>query len=169
MEYAYHANLWQVFYTTVAASAAALIGLLFVGLSLHLRTIIGTAEHTARAREAFGGLLSLLVLSILLLIPGQERWTLGGELLVAGLVLALVGGRLNLQTLRKLAPRSRLHWTLRLAVLHLGTAGILLAGISLIVGQLGGLYWLVPTVVIYLMWSLVNAWLLVVEIARQEL
>lgn len=55
----------------MAGSAAALTDLLFIGLSLNLRIIIKTPEHTARARETFGGLLSLLVLSILLLIPGQ--------------------------------------------------------------------------------------------------
>ena len=168
MDYSTHAIAWQALYATLGGSAAALIGLLFVGLSLHLHTIVATPEHTARARETFGGLLSLVVLSILLLIPGQERWALGGELLVGGLMLALVGGWLNLQTLRKLTPRVRLRWTVRLAVLHLGTAGVLLAGISLLVEQPGGLYWLVLTVVIYLTWSLFNVWLLVVHIARQE-
>jgi len=73
-----------------------------------------------------------------------------------------------LQTLRKLAPSSRLRWAARLAALHIGTAGVLLAGISLIVGQLGGLYWLVPSVVIYLTWWLFSAWLLVVHSARQQ-
>lgn len=91
MVYADQATAWQTLYATLASSAAALIGLLFVGLSLHLRTIVATPEHTARARETFGGLLSLLVLSILLLIPGQERWALGGKLLAGGLVLALLG------------------------------------------------------------------------------
>ena len=168
MVYADQATAWQTLYATLASSAAALIGLLFVGLSLHLRTIVATPEHTARARETFGGLLSLLVLSILLLIPGQERWTLGDELIVGGLLLALVGGGLNLQTLRKLPRSVRLRWTMRLAVLHLGTAGVLLAGISLLVEQPGGLYWLMLTVVIYLTWSLFNVWRLVVHIARQE-
>ncbi|HEX6552348.1 MAG TPA: pyridoxamine 5'-phosphate oxidase family protein [Ktedonobacteraceae bacterium] len=50
---------------------------------------------------------------------------------------------------------------LRLAVVHVGTAAILVAGLSLIVGQWGGVYWLVLTVLIYTLWSLNNAWLLV--------
>jgi hypothetical protein len=136
MDYADQVSAWQTLYATLASSAAALIGLLFVGLSLHLRTIVATAEHTARARETFGGLLSLLVLSIVLLIPGQERWILGGELLAGGLILVLVGGWLNVQTLRKLAPRRRFRWTMRLAVLHLGAAGVFLAAISLLVGPM---------------------------------
>jgi len=51
--------------------------------------------------------------------------------------------------------------------LHLGTLAILVAGISLIAGQFGGLFWLVPTVLIYLVWSLYNAWLLVVQIVGE--
>ena len=64
MEYAYRADIWQALYAAVAGSAAALTGLLFIGLSLNLRIIVKTLEHTARARETFGGLLSLLVLFI---------------------------------------------------------------------------------------------------------
>lgn len=80
----------------VAGSAAALTGLLFIGLSLNLRIIVKTPEHMARARETFGGLLGLLVLSVLLLIPGQDRRVLGGELLAGSLALALIAVRLDL-------------------------------------------------------------------------
>jgi hypothetical protein len=41
--------------------------------------------------------------------------------------------------------------------LDLGTTTILVAGISLILGQFGGLFWLVPTILIYLLWSINNA------------
>lgn len=58
---------------------------------------------------------------------------------------------------------------MRLALLHLGTVTMPVAGISLIAGQFGGLYWLVPTILIYFVLSLYNAWLLVVRIVGQEL
>jgi hypothetical protein len=48
MEYAYRADTWQALYAAVAGSAAALTGLLFIGLSLNLRIIVKTPEHTAR-------------------------------------------------------------------------------------------------------------------------
>jgi len=64
MEYACRADTWQALYVAVGGSAAALTGLLCIGLSLNLRIIVKTPEHTARARETFGGLLSLLVLFI---------------------------------------------------------------------------------------------------------
>lgn len=63
----------------------------------------------------------------------------------------------------------RYRWALRLAVLHLGTVSIVVAGMSLTIGQFGGLFWLVPTILIYMLWSLNNAWLLVVQASEEEL
>jgi modulator of FtsH protease len=167
MEYAYRAEAWQALYTAVAGSAAALTGLLFVALSLNLRAILTSPEHRARARETFGGLLSLLVLSVLLLIPGQDRRVLGVELIGGSLVLLLSAMSLQFQTLRTMAFERRVRWVLRLAIFNLGTVTALVAGMSLVVGRFGGLFWLVPTVLISLLWSLSSAWLLVAQVAKE--
>jgi hypothetical protein len=45
---------------------------------------------------------------------------------------------------------------------------MLVACISLIVGQFRGLFWLVPTILFYLVWSLNNAWWLVVQVSEEE-
>lgn len=76
---------------------------------------------------------------------------------------------MQLQTLRRMESTQRVRWALRLVPLNLATAIGLFAGISLIVGQFGGLFWLVPTVVIYILWSLNNAWLLVVQAIEEDL
>ena len=168
MEYAYQADQWQALYATVAGATAALTGLLFVALSLNLRTIIKVPAHRARAREILGCTLSLLVLSLLMLIPGQDRRVLGSELIAGCLVLALRSVWLHRQTFRGIVPGRRVRWALRLAVVHLGTVAIMVAGISLIVGQFGGFYWLGLTVLVYTLWSLNNAWLGVVQAAEAE-
>jgi hypothetical protein len=51
-------------YESVAAAVAAFAGLLFVALTVNLPRILPDTTHVARAREALGGLLSLLVLAI---------------------------------------------------------------------------------------------------------
>ena len=43
---------------------------------------------------------------------------------------------------------------------------IVVAGASLIAGTGGGLYWLVPGIVIALVGSVINVWVLLVEILR---
>lgn len=168
MEYAFRVDVWQALYTAVASAVAALTGLLFIGLSLNLRTIIKTPAHKARARQTFAGLLALLILSLLLLIPGQDRRLLGAELLAGIVVMAIIGARLQSQVIRSMAAQERRHWILLTLLSHLGTLTLIVAAISLIVGQFGGLFWLVPTILIYLLWSLNSAWVLMVQAVEEE-
>lgn len=166
--FAYQPGAWQTFYAAIAAASATLTGLLFVGMSLNLRTILKIPSYRARARETFGVLLSLLVLALFVLIPGQAPSVLGWELSLSGLILAVFTVRLQGQTLTRLVPGQRIHWASRLVALNLGALLILFAGISLILQRFGGLFWLVPTVLIYLLWALNNAWLLVVQVAEEQ-
>ncbi len=161
---AYDNEVWQTFYATIAGATAALMGLLFVALSLHLRAIAGSAPSRGRARETLGSFLGLLIVAILVLIPGQGRWWLGVELLVFGLVLVAISARLQGQTIRRLPAGQRRHWLLHLAPINLGTATILVTGASLLLARGGGLFWLVPTVLSYLLNALFNAWALTVQI-----
>lgn len=105
---------------------------------------------------------------LFMLIPEQDRRVLGSELIAGRLVLVLVAVKFHRRTLRRMVAGRRVRWALRLAVLHLGTVPMLVAGISLTVGQFGGLFWLVPTILIYMLWSLNNAWLLVVQASEEE-
>jgi len=160
---AYRSDAWQLLFASVAAASAALTGLLFVGLSMNLRRVVGTPEHLARARESFGQLLSLLVLSIILLIPGQNRLLLGTELIGLGAILVGVSLFLHKQTFKRIKPGRRARWGARIAIFHLGTLAIPLAGVSLTLGHYGGLFWLVLTVLMFFLWSTINAWTLVVR------
>lgn len=153
-------------YGAVAASAAAFAGLLFVALTVNLARILPDAAHVARAREALGGLLSLLVMALLVLIPGQGRNALGIELLGLGAVLVAVSIGLQGQTLRRLAAGRRAAWAVRMLPVNLGTAALIVAGASLIAGTGGGLYWLAATVVIYVLRAALDAWDLLVEAAE---
>src|SRR5947199_9745015 len=95
---AYRSDAWQLLFASVAAASAALTGMLFVGLSMNLRRVVGTPEHLARARESFRQLLSLIVLSVILLIPGQNRFRLGTELIELGAIPACLRLFLHKQT-----------------------------------------------------------------------
>lgn len=163
LEVAYRPDAWQALFGAVAAASAALTGLLFVGLSINLKRVVGTPEHMGRAREALGQMLSLLVLSIIVLIPGQNRLALGAELIVLGAILAGVSAVLHSQTFSRIRPGRRLRWASRVATFHIGTVAIPVAGASLILGHYGGLFWLALTTLIYFPWSTINAWTLVIQ------
>jgi hypothetical protein len=152
-------------YGAVAAAAAAFAGLLFVALTVNLSRILPDAAHVARAREALAGLLSLLVLGLLVLIPGQGRDALGIELLGAAAVLVAISIPLQRQTIQRLPPGGRVRWALRMLPVNLATIAIAVAGACLLAGAGGGLYWLAGTVVVYIMRSAFDSWALVVEAA----
>jgi hypothetical protein len=166
MNAGYEPGMWTTMYLAVAGSAAALAGLLFVALTVNLPRILPEASYVARARRALGGLVSLLVLAIVMLIPGQPRDALGIELLCLAAVVGAVSVRLQGQTIGRLQSGRRMHWAIGMLPVNLGTAAIAVAGVSLIAGGGGGLYWLPATVLVYFLTSAGDAWILVVDAAE---
>jgi hypothetical protein len=85
---------WHDFFLATAGASAALLGLLFVGVSINLATIAAAEriDLRARARLAFANLLYVLGISLLMLIPDPEPHGLGaGIAAIAGLGLVRVG------------------------------------------------------------------------------
>src|SRR5215831_3432301 len=127
---AYSAASWTPYFQAVVAAAAALLGLLFVSVTFNVALVVDSARHRARAREALGQLLVLVVLGALVLIPGQSRRLLGAELLVFGGILAGITYRLQSNTVRRLPASERPAWILRDMGYNIGTAAIPVAGIG---------------------------------------
>jgi hypothetical protein len=163
MNAGYEPGMWTTMYGAIAGSAAALAGLLFVALTVNLPRILPEATYVARARRALGGLVGLLALAILILIPGQPRAALGIELLCLAVAVGAVSGRLQGQTIRRMQPGRRMHWAIGMLPVNLSIVAIAVAGVSLIAGGGGGLYWLPATVLVLFLRSLLDAWILVVE------
>jgi hypothetical protein len=75
---------WHDFYTLMGSSAAALMGLLFVSVSIHLDALRGDAE--ALAQETFNQFFLLLLLAAVCLVPGLQPSTFGLALVLLGLL-----------------------------------------------------------------------------------
>jgi hypothetical protein len=65
---------WHDFYLAAAGATAALLGLLFVGVSINLAALAADerVDLRARAGTAFANLVYVLVISLLMLIPDPE-------------------------------------------------------------------------------------------------
>jgi hypothetical protein len=159
---------WDSFGVVVGAASGALIGLLFVSISVNASRIV---KHPAlyvvatRTLVLFG---ISLVAAILVVTPGQADWTLGAELIVLGVVagaaLILVGRR-HVDVDGRL--ESGLARTLDRTSPTLGTSLLTeIAGVTLIVGG-GGLYWLVPALILTLVGGMLTAWLLLVRLPSE--
>jgi hypothetical protein len=162
---AYRPELWHDLFVAMAGAAAALTGLIFVAVSINLERILRYRALPVRTVETLSVLLGLLLLSVFILVPGQSRTALGLELLIlgAGMAAVLLVRRLRLPR----APDEPLTWTLTpVAVILAGTLPMISAGISVLVGGGGGLYWLVPELIGGFAGAVMNAYILLVEIHR---
>ena len=107
-----------------------------------------------------------LVGALLLIVPGQARAALGGELLGTGLAIGSV--HLWLYRRAERGPEDTRWRRLvgRIVPAAMSCGCMVLAGATLAAAAGGGLYWLVPSVLAALLFGLVNVWVLLVEILR---
>jgi modulator of FtsH protease len=118
-----------------------------------------------RAAETLSVLLGLLLLSVFIVVPGQSRAVLGSEIGTLGLLLAAILVLKRLQVPRE--PDEPREWSLVPLLSILGaTVPMVVAGISVVAGAGGGLYWLVAKLILGYVGSIFNVWILLVEIQR---
>jgi hypothetical protein len=160
---AYDVAAWTDFANTVSGGAAALAGLLFVGLSLNLSDVLKYPGVPARAATTLGVTVAILLSAIFVATPAQDHRALATELGVLGLATA-VGVIVGLRQQRAGAHPTRAVTS----TLLLGVPALLLivAAFSLWLQRGGGLYWLTAAVATGFVSATANAWVLLVEIRR---
>jgi hypothetical protein len=159
-------SAWEGLFITEAGVAAVLAGLLFVAVSINLGRILLHPGLTGRAAEAIGLLTGVLVACTLGLVPGQSRAVLGVEVLAAGVLAWLVQVGIHLQAVRDRVGPSPAARIGRIGLAQAAVLPLPVAGLSLLLGAGGGLYWLVPGIVLCLVVAVLDAWVLLIEILR---
>ena len=140
---------WQNFYIMIGTANAAITGLLFVALSLHLREILAHPLFKPRAIVVLVVLTLQIVMSAIVLAP-QPRVLMGAEILV--LNVAFIA--LNLRQRSAFKISAGLALTLAIRVIYVWAA------ISLIIGVGGGFYVLGGILVLTVARSMSNCWTL---------
>jgi hypothetical protein len=162
---------WHDFFLAAAGAAAVLAGLVFVGVSINLDTIMSNPTYglAGRALEALVLLVAVLIVTIVLLVPAQGMVLAGAEVLTVGVVdwaAVVIIQLLVLRNWRSLDPSFRWHFVPRVVLCQVATLPIVAAGVGVMGWDLGELYWLVVGVVLSLLVAVLDAWVLLVEIHR---
>ncbi len=136
---------WQVFYATLAAASATLIGLLFVAFTFNAESLLlrRNAWRLRILRKAFGDFLLVLMSSVTFLVPRMPRVGLCVALSVLGAIVTFGVTRSGVRSLQSGGSPGR-RPTLRAFGLSLvGSLGLVAVAILIYLGYTDALYWLV--------------------------
>ena len=157
---------WENFFIAEVGASAALTGLIFVGVSINLTRILTFPRLPSRALLALILLFTILIVSSLLLVPGQTLMLAGTEVLIAGLVVWTIATIIDVRILQKTDPQYRRSFAVNMVLTQLAVLPYIIAGITILVIGAAGLYWLVPAVLFSFIKALLDAWVLLIEINR---
>ena len=156
---------WQDFFLAQIGASAALLGLLFVGVSLNLARILSVPLPPGRAMLALLLLLGVLVAGFLVLIPGLPPMLLGAGMLLIGATLSWAAVGVSF-ALRRGALAAGPVIALNLLLTALSTLPYLVAAGLLFRGDMAALYWIATGMIVSVIKSVADAWVLLVEINR---
>ena len=157
---------WGLAFTATASAAAALTGLLFVALSINLTQIVASPGLVARAVEVLIVLSAALILSTLLLMPGQPNGVAAIEIIAIGVAVSATIAPLQIRTDRKALGISGVGFASRVIGGHSGPVLLVIGAVSLLTQSGGGLYWIIPAVLAMIVVAIIGAWVMLVEIVR---
>jgi hypothetical protein len=158
---------WHDFYVTAGAAAATLVGLLFVGLSLHIRAVVSHSDIRSLARVTLTDFFVVLLVALLVLAPMSDQGTAAWLIAVAAVSLGLVV-RPAVQGLRMRRTRTLGFWVL---ISRFGLSALCFVGVAamgVLVGRRDfdhGLGGLLVVVVFLLVIAVRNTWDLLVTVA----
>jgi hypothetical protein len=153
-----------------AGAAAALSGLIFVAVSINLRTILdqekalGSSYLTGRALESLAALLVVLGVSLVGLDPSVSRVFFAAVLLFCAVGSGISPVRAALAYHSTHVKPNAFHPRMFLAGLLV--AGYAAAGATLLARAGGGLHWLPFCFILAVSVAASNAWILLVEVLR---
>jgi uncharacterized membrane protein YbhN (UPF0104 family) len=158
------------FYILAGTAAATLVGLLFVGLSLHLRVVIAASEVRSLARVTLANFGAVLFVTLFMVIT-EDKSAAALQLIVAGVVSlvitapSLVSSARNRQANLEMRLRDRMRLILRFGLSVVSYLAIIAAGVLLLLSLNSTFITvLVVAIVVLLVVSLRNTWDLLVTV-----
>jgi hypothetical protein len=155
--------LWRDFNVALVTAAAGLLGLLFVALSIHIRTLTDSrnAELRSVARSIFLGYVVSLGFGFLALMP-QTLWAFGLELLVLNVAASIPFAAAARSGLRATGVGFDRRVTIVQFIAGFALFAIAISGsIGVAVGEPSAIFVVAGIAIVALLWGLFNTWELI--------
>jgi len=159
-------NAWGNFFVAIVSAAAALTGLIFVGVSMSLSRILAIPTMPGRASESLILLVNALIVAALCLVPDQPIYWLGAEVLCINIIVWIITTRIDLRILSKTDSQYKIHSIVNIVFTQAAVLPYFAAGIYMHTCGICGLYWLIPGILLSFVKAVQDAWVILVEIHR---
>jgi len=157
---------WHDFFVAMAGAGAALAGLIIVTMSVTIKEILAATTLPSRAAATIAALVLVVIVSGMILIPGQVHGWLGAELLVVSLVALLPQIVLADRLLTQKPARPALENGYKILIGWLQGLPFVIGAVLVLFGQVNGFGWITAGILLAIVYSMLNAWVLLVEIQR---
>jgi hypothetical protein len=158
---------WANFFAAELGAAAALAGLVIVAISINVTRILATPLLPGRAAETLVTPTGVLLGASCALVPHQPGWLFGGEVLLTGIAMWIVPTLIQIRAIRAGGIGAGMRVVVpRILLAQFSSLPFIAGGVLLYLGVPGALYWMVPGIVASLIATVINAWVLLIEILR---
>lgn len=155
---------WDTFAVVVGGSAGALVGLLFVAISIHANRIAGSPDLRGRSAQTLVIFAALLLIALLMTIPLQSQRALGVELLVLAALVSLALTLLDRLARQTDSPRTVASTVRVVNPSTLTALGVAVAGALMVFDVRWADFALVPIICAAIVGGLASAWLLMTKL-----
>ena len=157
---------WHDLFVAAAGASAALMGLIFVGVSINLTRILSIPTLPGPALISLVLLLTIMIESLMLLIPHESITVSGAGILLIGFIVWVTIVVFDISIFRKKDNQYKKPYLLNIFLNQFATVPYFIAGIVMINGNLYGLYWFASAMLFSFFKASFDAWVLLVEINR---
>jgi hypothetical protein len=155
---------WTDFFVLVGTGAVTLTGLVFVAMSLNIKSIASDATHRNRAINTLTGLALVFMRCALVLMGAQNHRSIGAELFVVAGISATVFVMGYIRAIR-LSSGLRLTRIVGGSLIHLAE---MIGAAIFFFGHLAGLYIAAIAIVTNTCYMITAAWLLVMGALEEK-
>jgi modulator of FtsH protease len=157
---------WSDFFVAVAGVAGALMGLVFVGLSINLDKIIHVPTSVGRAAETLMLLAGVVALALITLVPLHSARDLGGLLMLVAAPVWLLPMLGQFRAIRRHLYADRKFVVSRVVFHQIGALPLVIGALGLLGLVPAGIGWVAAGCILSMLVAMIGAWVLLVEILR---